>query len=150
MSVVRMYVLYNFYCTLANECNADFSPSSSTVKVNCLPQRSSIVLVMKPPSMEYTQQNISVVSQPNSSATIVSDSHTTFSSSPVTTLSVVECLTTSSSVVTSISGQAIAGKYILQYIVVSFTYNYDHHIQFLLIFRHTIDRENLDVKIRIS
>jgi len=67
--------------------------------------------------MEYTQQNISVVSQTSSNVTIVSDSHTTFSSSPVTTLSIVECLTTSISVVTHISGQAIAGKLILLHIV---------------------------------
>ena len=135
-----MYVLYNFYCTLADECNIDFPSSSSTVKVNCVPQRSSIISLIKSSSMEYTQQNISVVSQPNSSVTIVSDSHTTFSCSPVTTFSVVECLTTSSSVVTSISEQAIAGKCILQYIVdyflVSFTYNYNYHIQCLLIFRY--------------
>ena len=50
--------------------------------------------------MEYSQQ------QSTSSITIVNDTHTT--TSPVTTLSVVECLTTSSSVVTSISGQAIS------------------------------------------
>ena len=49
--------------------------------------------------MEYTQQNI--LSQPSSCVTIVSDTHTTFSSSPVTTLSVVECLTTSSIVINS-------------------------------------------------
>jgi len=105
------------YCTLANECNTDFSSSSLTVKVDCLPQQSSIVSLMKSLSIENTQQNISVVSQPNSSVTIFSENHTTFSCIPVTTLSVVECLTTSSSVVTSISGQAIAGKHILQYIV---------------------------------
>ena len=58
------------------------------------------------PSMEYSQQNI--LSQPSSCVTILSDTHTTFSSSPVTTLSVVECLTTSGSVVTSISGQPIS------------------------------------------
>ena len=99
-----MYVLYLhayfIYCTLAEECDIVFSSLSSTLT------GSSIASVMKPPSMEYTQQNISVVLQTNSSVTIVSDSHTTFSSSPVTTLGVVECLTTSNSVVTSISGQA--------------------------------------------
>jgi len=58
--------------------------------------------------MKYTQQNILAVSQTNSSVTIGSDSHTTFSSSPITTVSVVECLTTSSSIVTSINGQAIS------------------------------------------
>ena len=56
--------------------------------VNCSPQR---------------QQNASIVSQPSSSVT---DIHTT--TSPVTTLSVVECLATSSSVVTSISGQHVS------------------------------------------
>ena len=48
--------------------------------------------------MEYSQQNI--LSQPSSCVAIVSDTHTTFTSSLVTTLSVVECLTTS-----GISGQ---------------------------------------------
>ena len=56
--------------------------------------------------MEYSQQNILVVSQPSSLVSIVSDTHTT--TSPVTTLSVVECLTTSSTVVTSISGQHVS------------------------------------------
>ena len=50
--------------------------------------------------MEYSQQ------QSTSSITIVSDTHTT--TSPVTTLNVVELLTTSSRVVTSISGQDIS------------------------------------------
>ena len=49
--------------------------------------------------MEYSQQS-------TSSITIVRDTHTT--TSPVTALSVVECLTTSSSVVTSISGQDVS------------------------------------------
>lgn len=57
--------------------------SSSTTMVNCSPQR---------------QQNLFVVSQPNSSELTVSDTHTT--TSPVTTLSVVQSLTASSSVVT--------------------------------------------------
>ena len=63
---------------------------SSAIMVNFSPQR---------------QQNILVVSQPSSLVSIISDTHTT--TSPVTTLSVVECLTTSSSVVTSISGQHV-------------------------------------------
>ena len=58
------------------------------------------------PSMEYSQQNI--LSQPSRCVTIVSDSHTTFSSNPVTTLNVVECLTTNSSVIASISEQVIS------------------------------------------
>ena len=69
------------------------SSSFSSVTVNCLPQR---------------QQNISVVSQPSSCVTIVSDTHTTISSTPVTTVSVVECLTTNSNVVTIISGQDVS------------------------------------------
>ena len=56
--------------------------------------------------MEYNQQNN--LSQPSSCVTILSDTHTTFSSSQVTTLSLVDCLTTNSSVVTSISGQVIS------------------------------------------
>ena len=71
------------------------SSSSSTATVNCLPQ---------------WQQNISVVSQPSSCVTIVSDTHTAISSTPVTTVSVVECLTTNSSVVTSISGQDVSSN----------------------------------------
>ena len=59
--------------------------------VHCSPQR---------------QQNILVVSQPSSLVSIVIDTHST--TSPVTTLSVVECLTTSSGVVTSISGQHVS------------------------------------------
>ena len=54
--------------------------------------------------MEYCHQNI--LSQPSSCVTIVSDTHT--SSNPITTLSVIECLTTNNSVVTSISGQVIS------------------------------------------
>ena len=75
------------------------------------------------------QQNTLVVSQPSSLLSIVSDTHTT--TSPVTTLSVVECLTTSSGVVTSISGQYIstitttAGKYNRIYICMyTCMYNY--------------------------
>ena len=81
------------------------SSSCSTVTVNCLPQKSSIstIPVLKSPSLEYSQHNI--LSQPNSCVTTVSDTHATFSCSPVTTLSVVECLTTSS---TNISGQVIS------------------------------------------
>ena len=78
---------------------------ASTLMVESIPQRSLPTPVMKSPSMEYSQH---ITSQPSSCVTIVSDTHTTFSCSPVTTLSVVECLTTSSSVVTSISGQVIS------------------------------------------
>ena len=94
-----------------------FRPIASTdVPSLCstVTQRSSITT---PVSMEYSQHNI--LSQPSSCVTIVSDTHTTFSCSPVTTLSVVE---SSSSVVTSISGQVIttvtttAGMYVsIQY-----------------------------------
>ena len=79
-----------------------FSSSSPTP-----PQRLSITPAIESPNIEY-RENILVVSQPTSSVTIVSDTHTTFSSVPVTTLSVVECLTTSSSVVTSISGPHVS------------------------------------------
>ena len=63
------------------------SSSSSTIMVNCTYQR---------------KQNILVESQPSSCVTV---SYTHNNTIPVTTLSVVECLTTSSSVDTSISGQ---------------------------------------------
>ena len=71
--------------------STDVSKLSSTEMVNCLPQR---------------QQDNLVVSQPSSLVSIVSDTHIT--TNPVTTLNVVECLTTSSSVVTSISGQHVS------------------------------------------
>ena len=83
------------------------SPSiSSTIADNFASQTSPAASVIQSPSMEYNQQNILIVSQPSSLVSIVSDAHTT--TSPVTTLSVVECLTTNSSVVTSISGQHIS------------------------------------------
>ena len=55
------------------------------------------------PGMECNQKNI--ISQPSSCIAIVSDTHTTFSSNPVTALSV---LTTNNNVITSISGQVIS------------------------------------------
>ena len=76
------------------------STSCSTASVNHLPQRSTTTPLIQSLTMEYSQQ------QSTNSVTIVSDTHTT--TSPVTTLSVVECLTTSSSVVTSVSGQAVS------------------------------------------
>ena len=63
--------------------------------------------------MEHSQQNIS---QPNSNVSIVSDTHTT--TSPVTTLSVVECLTTSGGVVTSISGQHVSTVTTSEFIII--------------------------------
>ena len=84
------------------------SPSStSTVMINSLPSQPSVTPMTQSLNMEYSQQSISDVSQPNSCVTIVSYVHTTISSSPITSLSVVECLTTSSSVVTSINGQDV-------------------------------------------
>ena len=71
--------------------------------------------------MEYSQQ------QSTNSVTIVSDTHTT--TSPVTTLSVVYCLTTSSNVVTSVSGQTSStittatGMYVRMHICM-FPYTY--------------------------
>ena len=93
---------YFVLITVAGASTVLSSPCS-TVTVSCLPQRSSITPVIKSPSMEY-----SILSQPSSCVTIVSDTHTTFSSNPVTTLSVAECLTTNNSVVTSIIGQVIS------------------------------------------
>ena len=94
-----MYILI----TVAVASTVLSSPCST---VNRLSQRSSITPVIASPSMEYSQQ--SILSQPSSCVTLLSDTHTTFSSSPVATLSVVECLTTSSSVITCISGQIIS------------------------------------------
>ena len=91
-----MYVLFYMYVYIGLATTI-VSKSSSTVMVN---------------GSSQGQQNILVVSQPSSLASIVSDTHTT--TSPVTTLSVVECLTTrssvttSSSVVASISGQHVS------------------------------------------
>ena len=113
--------MYSKYLITIAAASTVSSSSFSTVMVKSLPQISSVSTpVVKSSSMEYSQHNILL--QPSSCVTIVSDTHTTFSCSPATTLSVVECLTTSSSVVTSISGQVVstvtttAGEY---------TYNVD-------------------------
>lgn len=86
--------------------------------------------VIQSSSLEYTHQEIPVVSQPSSTCiTIVSDVLTTLSSSPATTTNPVDYLTTSSnSVVTSISEQGIstitatAGTYIYMYLSLIITY----------------------------
>ena len=104
MYVYSSFYIYQYVLITVATASTVLSSSCSTVTVNCLPQRSSITPVIKSPSMEYSQQNN--LSQPSSCVTILSD--TTFSSSPVTTFSVVDCLTTSSSVVTSVSEQAIS------------------------------------------
>ena len=96
-----MVCTVNTYLFTITAASTVSSSSFSTVMVKSLSPP-----VVKSSSMEYSQHNI--LSQPSSCVTIVSDTHTTFSCSPVTTLSVVECLTTSSSVVTSISGQVIS------------------------------------------
>ena len=98
---------YFVLITVAGASTVLSSPCS-TVTVNFLPRRSLITPVITSPGMECSQQDI--LSQPTSCVTIVSNAHTTgtFSSNPVTTLSVVECLTTNNSVVTSISGQVIS------------------------------------------
>ena len=92
---VIFYVYIGLVSTIVPE-------SSLTVAANCSLQGTLVTPIIRSPSVEHSQQNIS---QPNSVVSIVSDTHTT--TSPVTTLSVVECLTTSSSVVTSISGQHV-------------------------------------------
>ena len=98
---VIIIIIYFFTTAAASTVS---SCSCSTVTVNCLSQMSSITTpVTKLPSMEYSQH--SILSQLSSYAAIVSDTHSTFSCSPVT---VVECSTTSSSVVTSISGPLIS------------------------------------------
>ena len=86
-----------------NSVLVPLSSSSLTVTFYGSPQQPSVSPVTQSPGVKHSQQKIVAVSQPNSSTTIYIDTHTT--TSPVTTLSVVECLTTSSSVVTSISGQ---------------------------------------------
>ena len=78
--------------TIALTIEATTILSSSSSTVTCSPQRSLITAVIQSPSMEYNQHSVLVVSQPSSVVSIVSDIHTTIS--PVTTLSVVECLTT--------------------------------------------------------
>ena len=87
-----VYITWCFnFCTCTVLASTAVSKASSRVMVHCSPQK---------------QQTILIVSQPSSLVSIVSDTRTT--TSPVTTLSVVECLTTSSSVVTSISGQHVS------------------------------------------
>ena len=77
--------------------------------IDTVPQPSSIIPITKSLTViQYSQPNISVISEPSSHVTIVSDTHTIISSTPVTTVSVVECVITSSSVVTSISGQDVS------------------------------------------
>ena len=102
---------------------------SSRVMVNCSPQR---------------QQNVLVVSQPSSLVSTVTNTYTTTSS--VSTVNVVECLTTISSVVTSIRGQHVstittAGVYIRMYRVIVYLHiliihrlklNFIIHVKFLL------------------
>ena len=56
--------------------------------------------------VQCSSQRQQIESQPSSLVPTVSDTHTT--TSTVTTLSDVECLTTSSSIVTSISGQQVS------------------------------------------
>ena len=92
--IVTFAIRYSITIDLAT------SGSCSTASVNHLPQRSTTTPLIQSLTMEYSQQ------QSTNSVTIVSDTHTT--TSPVTTLSVVDCLTTSSSVVTSVSGQAVS------------------------------------------
>ena len=87
MFVCCTYIIIN-YVGLASTVVPN---SSLTVMGNYSPQR---------------QHNVLVISQPSSLVSIASDTHTT--TSPVTTISVVECLTTSSGVVTSISGQHVS------------------------------------------
>ena len=87
-----MYVLHFNHFTYIGLAPIVYTCSSLTVTVNCLSQN---------------QQSTVVVSQPSSHVTIVSDTHTIISPTPVTTVSVVECVTTSSSVVTGISGPTI-------------------------------------------
>ena len=89
--------------TIALTIESTTIPSSSSTTVTCSPQRSLITPAIHSLSMECNQQSILIVSQPTSLVSIISDTYTT--TNPVTTLSVVECLTTSSSIVTSISGQ---------------------------------------------
>ena len=111
------------------------STSCSTASVNHLPQGSTTTPLIQSLTMEYSQQ------QSTNSVTIVSDTHTT--------TSVVECLTTSSSLVTSVSGQAITtatGTYVCTYtymyvclyirIYICTSYQYPHkfvHIAFFYI-----------------
>ena len=104
--------VYTFICILSFMITlivaTTVSPSLiSTVMVNSIPSQPSVSPIMQSLNMDNSQENISGASQPSSCVTIVSYTHTTVSSSSVTSLNVVECLTTSSSVVTSISGQDV-------------------------------------------
>ena len=81
----------------------DLCFSSSTRTIDGLPQQPSVTAVIWSCSVEYNQQNIVEVSQPSNCLTIYGDNHTV--TSPITPLCVIECLTTSSSILTSISKQ---------------------------------------------
>ena len=94
--------MYMYMLTI-NSALVTLSSSSLTVAFYGSPQQPSVTPVTQSPGVEHGQQKIVAVSQPNSSTPIYIDTHTT--TSPVTTLSVVQCLTTSSSVVTSIREQ---------------------------------------------
>ena len=59
-------------------------------------------------NLPQRQQNRLVVSRPNNFQAVVGVTHITATSSPATTLSIVEPLTTSSAIVTSVSEQNIS------------------------------------------
>ena len=71
-----------------------------------VPKSSSTVLGNYLSDTTERQQNIFVELQPSNLISIVSNTHAT--TTPITTFSIVECLTTRSSVVTSISGQQVS------------------------------------------
>ena len=81
--------------------------TSYVQKIYVLNFYTGLISTVVPPSSQR-QQNLILVSQPSSTGNNISDTQVAVNSSLVTTLSVVECLTTSSSIVTSISGQHVS------------------------------------------
>ena len=105
MSYLNLFFSYIFNpCTYVGVAETVLPSSISTEAINCLSQRSSLTPVITSPRIDYSPQNIS--SQPTSSVTVISDTHTTFSSSPVAT-SISGCLTPTSDSVNS-SGPVVS------------------------------------------
>ena len=101
MCVYFIVVNFIFFTCVGLDPTAIPKPSS-TVMGNYSPQR---------------QEDILVVSQPSSLVCVVNDIHTT--TSPVTTLNVVECLTTSNTG-QNVSTMTPAGVYMLSYCVATY------------------------------
>ena len=81
--------------------------TSYVQKIYVLNFYKGLIPTVVPPSPQR-QRNLILVSQPSSTGNSTIDTQAAVNSSLVTTFSVTECLTTSSSIVTSISGQHVS------------------------------------------